>query len=66
MQSDLDMPERFFGHVRPSSLRSAVPQLPLGNQQFRPLPPPAGKPPYHLALDSVIRAEDFATIKAGG
>ena len=60
------MPERFFGHVRPSGLRSTVPQEPLGNQQFRPLPPPSGKPPYHLALDSVIRAEDFASIEAGG
>ena len=37
-----------------------------GNQAFQPLPPPTGKPPYHLSLDSVLTSAQMNAIITSG
>src|SRR5579862_4747393 len=56
-----------FGRNRPGSDGSfALHTQPERNTTFRPLPPPTGKPPYHLDLKSIIPDADYATIVAAG
>lgn len=60
------MKRRTFHLPRPPGRLPSFKQEPHGNQQFQPLPPPTGKEPYHLLLDSVLPATEISKIKNSG
>lgn len=50
----------------PTEIQFTVVQAARPNQPFRPLPPPTGKPPYHLSLEQVIGSTAVQQIQAAG
>jgi hypothetical protein len=59
---------RKFHDSRPADgkLEVVVPKEAHGNQKFEKLPPPTGKPPYHLSLDDVLPEEQMDLIRKSG
>jgi acid phosphatase type 7 len=51
---------------RPTALRATRDHSVHGHQPFRPLPPPTGMPPYHLALGDVLHSAAIDHITAAG
>src|SRR5207302_6475778 len=41
-------------------------QTTFRNQPFRPLPRPAGDPPFHLSLENVLSPAQMAAIRSAG
>ena len=60
--------KRQFAEARPAhgEIQFLTVQQPRGNQQFQPLPPPSGPPPYRLSLDQVLPSDRITTIAAAG
>src|SRR5579859_5545095 len=50
--------------IAPASLQLTVPHPRQPNQSQQPLPTPTGKPPYHLALDSVLTPAQMQGIQS--
>jgi acid phosphatase type 7 len=50
--------------IAPASLQLSVPHPRQPNQSQQPLPIPTGKPPYHLALDSVLTPAQMQAIQS--
>ncbi len=60
--------QRKFGEPRPSTteLQWTFPHKPKGNEKFQDIPAHRIPPPYRMALDSVLPAEQMATITQSG
>jgi len=58
---------RNFGASRlPQSFQTVIDPNTHPLQPFRPLPPPTGKAPFHLSLDTVLSAQAVQTIQNSG
>lgn len=58
-----EKPKHVFGRPRPSSSTGfSLHTKPKRDTRFRPLPPPTGKPPFHLDLKDVIAQADYKLI----
>jgi len=58
---------RNFGASRlPQSFQTVIDPNTHPLQPFRPLPPPTGKAPFHLSLDTVLSAQAVQTIQSSG
>jgi len=59
---------REFALPRKSQTRptASIRTKPHGNQKFQPIPPPTGKAPYRLALDSILPPEQIAAMQQAG
>jgi len=67
--ADFGAPSRRLAspHSSPAQLPPVLMQhLAYDNQPFQPLPPPVGKPPYHIDLATMLGADRMAAITAAG